>query len=125
MGAESYLGFGRFHSILNVVSLALLPTIAAILSRVTRSVAGRIQGPEGDQVKRLKEVEAETPACWFRSHAGQHDPCRDREVKLLKPACVDHAVEELGMSESRACRVLGQHGYTQRKIVKTPDDKAA
>lgn len=29
------------------------------------------------------------------------------------------------MSERRACRVLGQHRSTQRKIAKTPDDEAA
>jgi hypothetical protein len=35
---------------------------------------------------------------------------------------VDHVIEELGVSERRACRVLGQHRSTQRKIAKTPDD---
>ena len=29
------------------------------------------------------------------------------------------------MSERRACRVLGQHRSTQRKLLKTPDDEAA
>ncbi len=29
------------------------------------------------------------------------------------------------MSERRACRVLGQHRSTQRKVPKTPDDEAA
>ena len=32
---------------------------------------------------------------------------------------------ELGVSERRACRVLGQHRSTQRKIPTTPDDEAA
>ena len=39
--------------------------------------------------------------------------------KLLSPArrraCVEHVVAELGVSERRACRVLGQHRSTQRK----------
>jgi len=38
---------------------------------------------------------------------------------------VDHVVVELGVSERRACRVLGQHRSTQRKVPQTPDDEAA
>ncbi len=34
-------------------------------------------------------------------------------------------VIELGVSERMACRVLGQHRSTQRKIPTTPDDEAA
>ena len=34
-------------------------------------------------------------------------------------------VDELGVSERRACQVLGQHRSTQRKLPKTPDDEAA
>ena len=35
------------------------------------------------------------------------------------------ASEAFGVSERRACRMLGQHRSTQRKIAKTPDDEAA
>ncbi len=39
--------------------------------------------------------------------------------KLLSPsrrrACVEHVRQTLGISERRACRVLGQHRSTQRK----------
>jgi putative transposase len=38
---------------------------------------------------------------------------------------VDHVVAELGVSERRACRVLGQHRSTQRKVPQTPADEAA
>lgn len=38
---------------------------------------------------------------------------------------MDHVIDELKVSERRACRVLGQHRSTQRKIAKTPDDEAA
>ena len=38
---------------------------------------------------------------------------------------MDHVTDELKVSERRACRVLGQHRSTQRKIAKTPDDEAA
>ncbi len=38
---------------------------------------------------------------------------------------MDHVVAELGVSQRRACRVLGQHRSTQRKVPQTPDDEAA
>ncbi|MEP9374475.1 IS3 family transposase [Mesorhizobium sp. KR1-2] len=89
-------------------------------------------GLKGDQVKRLKELEAENA----RLRRAVSDLTLDKMIlaeaakgKLLSPArrraCVDHVVEELGVSERRACRVLGQHRSTQRKIAKTPDDEAA
>ena len=37
---------------------------------------------------------------------------------------MERVVEELGVSERRACRVLGQHRSTQRKIPRRPDDEA-
>ena len=38
---------------------------------------------------------------------------------------MEHVVVEHGISERFACRVLGQHRSTQRKIPKTTDDEAA
>jgi transposase InsO family protein len=38
---------------------------------------------------------------------------------------VDHVRAELGLSERRVCRALGQHRSTQRKIPTSPDDEAA
>jgi putative transposase len=38
---------------------------------------------------------------------------------------VEHVIAEHGVSERFACRVLGQHRSTQRKIPTTPDDEAA
>ncbi len=38
---------------------------------------------------------------------------------------MEHVVEEFDVSERRACRVLGQHRSTQRKLLKTPNDEAA
>ena len=38
---------------------------------------------------------------------------------------MDHVIAELGISERRACRALGQHRSTQRKIPTTPDDEVA
>ncbi len=38
---------------------------------------------------------------------------------------MEHVRAELGLSERRVCRVLGQHRSTQRKIPTTPDDEAA
>ncbi len=49
--------------------------------------------------------------------------------KLLSPArrrrCVEHVVSKLGVSERLACRVLGQHRSTQRKIPMGRADEAA
>jgi len=38
---------------------------------------------------------------------------------------VNHVVEELGVSERRACRALEQHRSTQREVRAAPDDDAA
>ena len=38
---------------------------------------------------------------------------------------MEHVVAEHGVSERFACRVLGQHRSTQRKIPRKPDDEAA
>ena len=40
-------------------------------------------------------------------------------------ACIAHVVACLGVPERLACRVLGQHRATQRKVPTTPDDEAA
>jgi putative transposase len=39
--------------------------------------------------------------------------------------CVEHVVAKLGVSERTACRVLGQHRSSQRKVARSPDDEAA
>jgi hypothetical protein len=48
-----------------------------------------------------------------------HDGIRRIGRSHLSPsrrrACVDHVTTELGISERRACRALGQHRSTQRK----------
>jgi len=40
-------------------------------------------------------------------------------------ACVEHVIAKCGVSERLACRILGQHRSTQRKIPKQPEDEAA
>ncbi len=40
-------------------------------------------------------------------------------------ACVEHVVHEIGISERRACAVLGQHRSTQRMAPRGADDEAA
>ena len=89
-------------------------------------------GLKGDQVKRLKELETENARLRRAVSDLTLDKmilCRGCQGKLLSPArrraCVDHVTAELGVSERRACRVLGQHRSTQRKTAKTPDDEAA
>ena len=40
-------------------------------------------------------------------------------------ACVEHVTKELDVSERFACKVLGQHRSTQRKVPRAADDEAA
>ena len=46
---------------------------------------------------------------------------------MVSPArrrvCVEHVVSELGVSERKACRVLGQHRSTQRRAPRGRDDE--
>jgi hypothetical protein len=48
--------------------------------------------------------------------------------KLLRPArrrkCIDQVRDKLGVSERRACRVLGQYRSTQRQIPQGREDEA-
>src|SRR3712207_4598532 len=60
--------------------------------------------------------------------AGEGDPEGSRVGKVVSPArrraCVEHVERELGVSERKACAVLGQHRSTQRKAPRAPDDEA-
>ncbi|ULO23758.1 IS3 family transposase [Methylocystis sp. SB2] len=89
-------------------------------------------GLKSDQVKRLKDLEQENA----RLRKAVSDLTLEKLIlkeaafgKLLSPArrraCVERAREAFGVSERFACRVLGQHRSTQRKIARTPDDEAA
>jgi putative transposase len=40
-------------------------------------------------------------------------------------ACVEHIVETMRVSERRACRALGQHRSTQRKVPRGGGDEVA
>jgi hypothetical protein len=40
-------------------------------------------------------------------------------------ACVEHVVRELGVSERKACAVLGQYRSTQRKAPRSAEDEAS
>jgi len=44
---------------------------------------------------------------------------------LRRCACVDRAVEKLGVSERRACRIIGQHRSTHWRRPKKRDDEDA
>ncbi|WP_158806869.1 IS3 family transposase [Beijerinckia sp. L45] len=89
-------------------------------------------GLKGDQVKRLKDLEAENT----RLRRAVSDLTLEKLIlkeaafgKLLSPArrraCIDTVVAKHGVSERFACRALGQHRSTQRRIPKTRDDEAA
>jgi len=81
-------------------------------------------GLKMDQAKRFKELERENARLKRAVH-----PERSRVGKLLSAArrrhYVHHVREMLGVSERRACRVLGQARSTQRHVAKVPDDEAA
>ena len=87
-------------------------------------------GMNRKQLKRLKELEKGEPAPaqgGFRSHARQDDPGRGCQGKLLSPSrrrqCIDQVRQSLGVSERRACRVLGQHRSAQRKVPQGRSDE--
>ena len=79
-------------------------------------------GLKTDQVKRLKDLEAENARLrgGVGPDAGQDDLDGGGKGKLLSPArrraCIDHIREHLKLSERRAVPVLGQHRSTQRKF---------
>ncbi|WP_339113243.1 IS3 family transposase [Thioclava sp. GXIMD2076] len=88
-------------------------------------------GMNRDQLKRLKELEKENT----RLRRAVSDLTLDKLIlteaapgKLLSPSrrrqCIDHIRQELGISERRACRALGQHRSTQRKIPVGRQDEA-
>ncbi|WP_456306517.1 IS3 family transposase [Muricoccus nepalensis] len=85
-----------------------------------------------DQVRRLRELERENA----RLRKAVSDLTLDKVIlkeaangKILSPArrraAVGHVRDELGVSERRACAVLGQHRSTQRKVPHAADDEAA
>ncbi|HEV7327125.1 MAG TPA: IS3 family transposase [Bosea sp. (in: a-proteobacteria)] len=87
-------------------------------------------GLKTDQVKRMKELEAENA----RLRRAVADLTLDKLIlkeaafgKLLSPArrraCIDHVRLALKVSERRVCRVLGQHRSTQRQIPRGRDDE--
>ncbi|MBU1287328.1 MAG: IS3 family transposase [Alphaproteobacteria bacterium] len=89
-------------------------------------------GLQVDQAKRMKDMEKENA----RLRRAVSDLTLDNQIlqevvrgKFLSPsrrrAAVDHVVEELGVSERRACRVIGQHRSTQRKQPIRRDDEDA
>ncbi|HAE94571.1 MAG TPA: IS3 family transposase [Hyphomonas atlantica] len=89
-------------------------------------------GLQVDQAKRMKDMEKENA----RLRRAVSDLTLDNQIlqevvrgKFLSPsrrrAAVDHVVEKLGVSERRACRVIGQHRSTQRKQPIRRDDEDA
>ncbi|MGO4176008.1 IS3 family transposase [Bosea sp. TAF32] len=87
-------------------------------------------GLKSDQVKRMKELEAENA----RLRRAVADLTLDKLIlkeaafgKLVSPArrraCIDHVRLALKVSERRVCRVLGQHRSTQRRIPHGRDDE--
>ena len=87
---------------------------------------------KSDQVKRMKDLETENQ----RLRRAIADLTLDKLIlqeaspgKLLSPArrraCVEHIMLTMDVSERRACRALGQHRSTQRKVPRGRDDEEA
>ena len=76
-------------------------------------MASGVGGLKGDQVKRLKDLEAENTRLQraVSDLTLETDPEGSRLGKLLSPArrraCVDQVVEKHGVSERFACWILG------------------
>ena len=74
-------------------------------------------------------VKTSTPAFSSRPDAGQADPGRGCQAKLLSPSwrrrCVTQGAQRLKVSQRRACRVIGQARSTQRHPAKVADDEEA
>ncbi|MCF1707562.1 IS3 family transposase [Tabrizicola sp. J26] len=89
-------------------------------------------GLKTDQVRRLKELEKENE----RLRKAVSDLTLEKLIlaeaapgKLLSPArrraCIDHVRQKFQISERLACRVLGQHRSTQRKVPQGRADEDA
>ncbi|WP_238273001.1 IS3 family transposase [Methylobacterium cerastii] len=89
-------------------------------------------GLKSDQVRRMKSLETENA----RLRKAVADLTLDKLIlqeaspgKLLSPArrraCVEHIQLTMNISERRACRALGQHRSTQRKVPRGRDDEEA
>ncbi|RZL19439.1 MAG: IS3 family transposase [Sphingomonas sp.] len=89
-------------------------------------------GLKSDQVRRMKSLETENA----RLRKAIADLTLDKLIlqeaspgKLLSPArrraCVEHILLTMNISERRACRALGQHRSTQRKVPRGRDDEEA
>ncbi|MDC1198942.1 IS3 family transposase, partial [bacterium] len=87
-------------------------------------------GMSRTQLRRLKELEKENQ----RLRRAVSDLTLDKLIlteaapgKLLSPSrrrrCIDHVRQTLRVSERRACRTLGQHRSTQRKVPRGRDDE--
>ena len=89
----------------------------------------RVEGRPGQAVERSRTRERPASKGGLRSDVGEADPEGGGVGKLVSPArrrvCIERVRQAFGVSERFACRVLGQHRSTQRKIARTPDDEAA
>ena len=80
------------------------------------------------ELKRLQKGERAPAPGGLGPDAGQADPGGGGEGKLLSPArrrrCIERVRQAFRVSERRACRVLGQHRSTQRRVPHGRADEA-
>ena len=102
------------------------------VSEQTLPMAAGVRGNEGEPGEAsqgAREGEPAAEAGGGRADAGQADLEGSLRGKLLSPErrrrCVVQVRQRLGVSERRACRVLGQARSTQRRILKRSEDEEA
>jgi len=82
---------------------------------IRRDEPGSAEAVEG-----ARDREPAVTAGCVGSDTGQDDLGGSCTGKLLSPSrrrqCIDHVRQTLRISERRACRTLGQHRSTQRKV---------
>ena len=87
----------------------------------------RLGSGPGQAVKGTRAREPAAEEAGGRPGPGQRDPQRGDLGKLLSPPrrhqAVNHVCTRLGVSERRACRVMGHARSPHRHLARLPDDE--
>ena len=94
-----------------------------------RKEFGGLKDRPGEASEGAREGERAAAEGRVGPDAREAHPGRGRPGKLLSPArrrrCIEHVRQTFQVSERFACRVLGQHRSTQRKVPRSRDDEEA
>ena len=122
--ADRLLGEGKTIPEVGEAAGGLRADVSPVADPVRRDEGRRREAAEGARAgERALEADRGRPGAGDRGAEG------DREGKLVSPARRRQAVamlrDRLGVSERRACQVVGQHRSTQRHEPKLAEDDAA